>query len=134
MLNSVLLPEPLGPMIDTYSPRWTDTVTPRNACTTSSPTRYSRVTSIVRTVNSASVVGEDDWAAAVMTILIRKITAIVAIVAGVAGVVWSMLASVVAAQSRPTPAPVRIEWDASTLRLVERDAGYARMVRLGDRS
>jgi hypothetical protein len=50
-------------------------------------------------------------------------------------VVWLFGAATGAsAQSRPTSAPVRIEWDASTLRLVERDAGYARMVRLGDRS
>src|SRR4051794_3994719 len=56
MLNSVLLPEPLGPMIDTYSPRWIVIVTPLSASTTSSPMRYSRRTSIVRTVCSLRVV------------------------------------------------------------------------------
>src|SRR5688500_20282643 len=55
MLNSVLLPEPLGPMIETYSPRASETLTPRSAWIVSPPIWYSRVTSIVRTACSLSV-------------------------------------------------------------------------------
>ena len=54
MLKNVLLPLPLGPMIDTYSPRSTLTVIPFRARTVSAPMRYSRVTSIARTAYSGA--------------------------------------------------------------------------------
>src|SRR5689334_16391765 len=57
MLKNVLSPDPLGPMMEMYSPRLTDTVTPLSARTTSPPTRYPRLTSIVRTVYSLSAAG-----------------------------------------------------------------------------
>jgi len=37
MLKKVLLPEPLGPMMETYSPAYMSMVTPRRASTCSSP-------------------------------------------------------------------------------------------------
>src|SRR3954454_18569599 len=52
--------------------------------------------------------------------------------------VISMLLSVVllarAAQAGDAPGTPTIEWDAATLRLIERDGSYGRMVRLADRS
>src|SRR3954447_13918750 len=52
MLNSVLLPEPLGPMIEMYSPRLMEMETPFSACTISLPIVYWRFTLSVRTVYS----------------------------------------------------------------------------------
>src|SRR5438105_1765922 len=56
MLNSVLLPEPLGPMIEMYSLRLMEMETPFSAWTSVSPILYERLTSMVRTDCSARVV------------------------------------------------------------------------------
>src|SRR3954453_9856522 len=58
MLKKVLLPDPLGPMIEMYSPRLMVTVTPLSAFTSVSPILYERFTSIVRTVYSESAVAD----------------------------------------------------------------------------
>src|SRR6476620_6834234 len=39
-LRSVVLPDPLGPMIASISPRFTPSVTPRRACTSTLPVSY----------------------------------------------------------------------------------------------
>src|SRR4051794_34906855 len=52
MLKNVLLPDPLGPMIEMYSPRLIVMVTPFSAFTSVSPIWYERFTSMVRTVYS----------------------------------------------------------------------------------
>src|SRR5438477_9363665 len=52
MLNSVLFPDPLGPMIEMYSARLIEMETPLRACTVSLPIWYERLTSMVRTVYS----------------------------------------------------------------------------------
>src|SRR4051794_38154624 len=46
----------------------------------------------------------------------------------------SVAMMVTARADEGAPAATTIEWDAGTLRLVERDGSYGRMVRLGDRS
>ena len=82
MLNSVLFPEPLGPMIEMYSPRLMEIVTPLSACTSASPILYERLTSMVRTVCSARVEAvEPSSAERVMThrILARMETTAIAV-------------------------------------------------------